>query len=866
MPLVLANRVQETGTANTTVSFTLTGAVTGFQSFAVIGNTNTTYYSATDGSGNWEVGLGTYSTTGPTLTRTTVYASSNSGSAVTFSGAVNVFVTYPSGRSVNLNESGNVSALGTVSSGTWQGSTVGVAYGGTGVTTSSGPNSVVLRDANENITVNRISQGLQTITASGGTTVLTAASDFNQQLIGTGGHTFQLPDATTLTDTTTFQFNNNATGTLTIQNNAATTVGTVAPGGAAGIALMNNSTSGGTWDVHGYIPENVTWGTNSLALGSTVITGGTWNGGTITSAYGGTGLTTFTGANNALYSTSASALAAGTLPVAAGGTGATTLTGYVYGNGTGAMTASTSIPNSATTATNANTASAIVARDASGNFSAGTITATLSGSATSAGSVSNSVTFNNGGAGGASGSTFNGSGALTVSYNTVGAPSTTGTNASGTWSINVTGNAATATNATQLGGYGSTTYIGKFGNTYYQTDTWIQCNAIGGLYWPATNAAEFNANSTSTYGAVAIIGVRNGWRGIHFQGGGNTPHLMFDGSANGGIYYETGGRWASYYNYSNNCWGIGTSNTNATYNVYADKGYYAGTRIDSPIFYDATNTGYYVDPASTSNVNQINMQGYLRRNTSAAGYMEGNYPTSVDGNSSACIYTIGGSYQPTSTTLGNMYGVGYTIGNGTANPGLGMSGWGFYVAGGGVSRVFLDGDSGTVISSGSVRSQIFYDSNNTAYYTDPASTSNLVGLTVANTISGSINGSSASCSGNAATATALSTASGSAPSYAARAWVSFNGTGTVAIRGSANVSSISDNGTGDYTVNFAVAMANANYATVFGGYNATNAYNVIQVNSATAPTASIVRIASLTQQSGVPTATDVAYVNVIVMR
>jgi hypothetical protein len=324
MPLVLANRVQETGTANTTVSFTLTGAVPGFQSFATIGNTNTTYYSATDGSSNWEVGLGTYSTTGPTLTRTTIYASSNAGSAVTFSGVVSVFVTYPSGRSVNLDASGNVSALGTVASGTWQGSTIGVAYGGTGVTTSTGANSVVLRDANGNITVNRISQELQTITASGGTTVLTAASDFNQQLVGTGGHTYRLPDATTLTDTTAFQFNNNATGTLTIQNNASAVIGTVAPGGAAGIALMSNATVAGTWDVHGYIPENVTWGTNALALGTTVISGGTWQGGTIQSGYGGTGLTTFAGANNALYSTSASALAAGTLPVAAGGTGTST--------------------------------------------------------------------------------------------------------------------------------------------------------------------------------------------------------------------------------------------------------------------------------------------------------------------------------------------------------------------------------------------------------------------------------------------------------------------------------------------------------------------------------------------------------------
>lgn len=140
MALVLANRVQESGTANTTVSFTLTGAVPGFQSFGAVGNGNTTYYSATDTAGNWEVGIGTYSTTGPTLTRTSVYASSNSNLAVTFSGTVNVFLVYPASKSVNLDASDNVSALGTISSGTWQGSAVQPSYGGTGLTTFSGAN------------------------------------------------------------------------------------------------------------------------------------------------------------------------------------------------------------------------------------------------------------------------------------------------------------------------------------------------------------------------------------------------------------------------------------------------------------------------------------------------------------------------------------------------------------------------------------------------------------------------------------------------------------------------------------------------------------------------------------------------------
>jgi hypothetical protein len=60
----------------------------------------------------------------------------------------------------------------------------------------------------------------------------------------------------------------------------------------------------------------------------------------------------------------------------------------------------------------------------------------------------------------------------------------------------------------------------------------------------------------------------------------------------------------------------------------------------------------------------------------------------------------------------------------------------------------------------------------------------------------------------------FATVSGTAPIYACRAWVNFNGTGTVAIRASGNVSSITDNGTGDYTVNFTTAMPDVNYVTI----------------------------------------------------
>ena len=149
MALVLNDRVLETCTSPGTGAVTLLGAATGFQSFSSgVGDGNTCYYCIADQSGaNWEVGLGTYSTSGNTLTRTTPYAGS-AATPVNFTGGTqNVFVTYPADKSVNLDASGNVSALGTISSGTWAATTIAVTAGGTGVTTSTGTGSVVLSNS-----------------------------------------------------------------------------------------------------------------------------------------------------------------------------------------------------------------------------------------------------------------------------------------------------------------------------------------------------------------------------------------------------------------------------------------------------------------------------------------------------------------------------------------------------------------------------------------------------------------------------------------------------------------------------------------------------------------------------------------------
>jgi len=102
----------------------------------------------------------------------------------------------------------------------------------------------------------------------------------------------------------------------------------------------------------------------------------------------------------------------------------------------------------------------------------------------------------------------------------------------------------------------------------------------------------------------------------------------------------------------------------------------------------------------------------------------------------------------------------------------------------------------------------------------------------------------------------------------ALAWVNFNGTGTVAIRSSYNVSSITDNGTGDYTVNFATALADANYAatgggTTIGARSFGMAFNVVSSSgAAAAPTTTTLRLSTF--QPSANTAVDGDYVYVAI--
>jgi hypothetical protein len=99
MALTLADRVQETTATTGTGTVTLAGAVAGYQSFSTIGSGNTTYYTITSDFA-WEVGIGTYTSSGTTLSRDTVLSSSDGGSKISLTGLSNVFVTYPAERAI----------------------------------------------------------------------------------------------------------------------------------------------------------------------------------------------------------------------------------------------------------------------------------------------------------------------------------------------------------------------------------------------------------------------------------------------------------------------------------------------------------------------------------------------------------------------------------------------------------------------------------------------------------------------------------------------------------------------------------------------------------------------------------------------
>jgi len=121
-----------------------------------------------------------------------------------------------------------------------------------------------------------------------------------------------------------------------------------------------------------------------------------------------------------------------------------------------------------------------------------------------------------------------------------------------------------------LDGYNSDNFLGKFGNSYYQANNWIQLTAEHGLYMPSINNAHFYPNGATSYGTWRIIGSRNGYTGIHLDHG-NVTTAMYDGGGNGGEYNSNWG-WYTYFHRDNGCLGVAGSSTSSSYGLYEQGG------------------------------------------------------------------------------------------------------------------------------------------------------------------------------------------------------------------------------------------------------------------------------------------------------
>ena len=543
MALTIADRVLQTGSANTTVSFTLSGSVSGYQSFSVVGNGNTTYYGAQDGT-NWEVGIGTYSTTGPTLTRTTIIASSNSGSAVTaFTTPVTIYVTQPSEYAVYVAGTSIVVPNNAY---------LGTANGGTGLTSFTANGIVFASTTSILATATGLTWNGTTFNASavtsGGSAVLTASnySGYNSWTTGT--------------------FTPNTTGVSTGLNVVNGDITTYRSGGTTGVIYLGNSGSRYLYyDGTSYIMAGAALTLN----GSNVVTASNF------SSYTAGSLTTGS-------SIKRTAAGAGWLDGQYSGVESTTTSGAIYSIGGASYT-----PGTTTLGTMYGVGYAY-SGNAAGN--PGGVPSSVWGMYVASAGVARIWLDSDNGSGYFAGKVSAGSYA-TAPYFTAPSNGYSYYGPNTTWGayLKIGGNSidgSSAQIATSNGnlhleslgsGYGiylnyyraGPIYLG--GGTYYFNS--------GGSYYNGTSQAAINVagvvqNGYSGYGNTATTTLRNSYYGLLL--GSSTSHInvMADNAGNGGFYREANGVWPIYYVASDDCVGINTSTTNSAYGAYIRKSVY----------------------------------------------------------------------------------------------------------------------------------------------------------------------------------------------------------------------------------------------------------------------------------------------------
>ena len=445
MALVLKDRVKETTTTAGTGTVTLAGAAAGFQSFAAVGNGNTTYYAIVDAAtGDWEVGIGTYTASGTTLSRTTVLSSSTGGTLVPFAaGTKDVFCTYPSEKSVYLDAAGIVAqlsfgAITATSAALTTGTITAQPVNNTDIVNKQYADAIATGIHFHEAVRYATTAALPAVTYNNGTGGVGATLTANANgALTVDGYTFVSP----ADNGTRILIKNQADGA---QNGVytLTQAGNSSPGAPFILTRSTDMDSVGTGVdqidegdfflvTSGTANANTAWVQQTpppITIGTTAIvfqqfsapitytagtglsespsytfnianigTAGTYGSASqvpvfVTNAQGQ--VTSVTNTNIAINGSAVSGNIAGSAgSVANALTAGSFLTSGGTYNGSAARTF-------AVDATDANTASKVVARDASGNFSAGTITAALSGNATSAtnvaGGAANRIVFNTG--------------------------------------------------------------------------------------------------------------------------------------------------------------------------------------------------------------------------------------------------------------------------------------------------------------------------------------------------------------------------------------------------------------------------------------------------------------------------------------
>jgi hypothetical protein len=250
-----------TGTASININGTVGATTPTTGAFTTVALNSNSVNTILQGSASASATTYTLPAAAPSVTGYVL--SSTTGGAMSWvangAGGVSTFSAGTTGFLPNTNTSGAVTLSGTLN----------VANGGTGVTSSSGANSVMLRDANQNVSLNNIDFGYSTFVTAAGTTVLTVASPFYIYFTGTATQTVQMPVTSTLALGWSYHIANNSTVNLTVVSSGGNAIGTIIPGVTMHVTCIDTTvTTAAGWDYGTTDFESVT-GTGSVVMSTT---------------------------------------------------------------------------------------------------------------------------------------------------------------------------------------------------------------------------------------------------------------------------------------------------------------------------------------------------------------------------------------------------------------------------------------------------------------------------------------------------------------------------------------------------------------------------------------------------------------------